>query len=143
MDEMLVHEILDELIPSFEALETQSAAVLQLLKDQGLTTDEEFGPYLERASNGSGVRWLAIRVRMERLLSGAIKSAEKAAAKSEQKEALKSEQSEETHATEEEKEKPDENGKNEETAAAAPDLSQNEPNEGNKQPNRNATKDAA
>ncbi len=125
MDEMLVHEILDELIPSFEALETQSAAVLQLLKDQGLTTDEEFGPYLERASNGSGVRWLAIRVRMERLLSGAIKSAEKAAAKSE------------------EKEKPDENGKNEETAAAAPDLSQNEPNEGNKQPNRNATKDAA
>ncbi len=80
MDEKLVHEILDELIPSFEALETQSAAVLQLLKDKGMTTDEEFGPYLERASNGSGVRWLAVRVRLERLLSGAIEAAQKKAA---------------------------------------------------------------
>ena len=81
MDEKIVQEVLHELFSSLEALETQSSAVLQFLKDKGLANDEEFSPYLERAGNASGVRWLAARVRIEYLLAGAMKAAEEDAAK--------------------------------------------------------------
>ncbi len=63
MDEKIVQEVLHSLFSSLEALDTQSTAVLQFLKDKGLVNDEEFKPYLEQAGNASGVRWLAARVR--------------------------------------------------------------------------------
>jgi hypothetical protein len=62
-------EVLDELFTLLETLETHSAAVLQFLKDQGVTTDEKLAPYLERAGNASNVKWRAARLRMEYLLS--------------------------------------------------------------------------
>jgi hypothetical protein len=62
-------EVLDELFTLLEALETHSEAVLQFLKDQGITTDEKLAPYLERAGNATSVKWRAARVRMEYLLS--------------------------------------------------------------------------
>jgi hypothetical protein len=77
MDENVVREMLHELFTSLEALETQSSAITQFLKDKGMTNEEELAPYLERAGNASNVRWLAARVRMDHLLSSAMKTPEK------------------------------------------------------------------
>lgn len=76
MDEGVVQEILHELFSSFERMETQSSAILQFMKDKGIATDEELAPYLESAGNASGVRWLAARVRIDYLISGAMKAEE-------------------------------------------------------------------
>jgi hypothetical protein len=81
MDEKIVQEILQELFGSLERVEAQSAALLQFVKDKGITNEEELAPYLERAGNASGVRWLAARVRMEHLIAGAMKAAEEKAKK--------------------------------------------------------------
>src|ERR1700730_14087326 len=61
-------EILGELFALLEAQETQSAAVLQFLRDQGIATDEKLAPYLEQAGRASNIKWLAARKRMEHLL---------------------------------------------------------------------------
>jgi hypothetical protein len=81
MDENIAREILHELISSLEALETQSGAVLQLLKDKGLASEEELSACLELAAKASDVRWRAARVRLERLLSTALKPMESDARK--------------------------------------------------------------
>ena len=83
MDIDVAEELLDEVIPSLEAAEAQSAAVLQFLKDKGKVTDEQLAPYLEQARNASSVRWRAARLRIGRLLSGVAKSAERASARKE------------------------------------------------------------
>jgi hypothetical protein len=77
MDENVVREMLHELFTSLEALETQNSAITQFLKDKGITNEEELAPYLESAGNASNVRWLAARVRMDHLLSSAMKTPEK------------------------------------------------------------------
>jgi hypothetical protein len=70
-----VKEVLGELFNLLEAQETQSAAVLQFLKDQGIATEEKLAPYLEQAGNGSSVKWRAARKRMEYLLTPIQKEA--------------------------------------------------------------------
>jgi hypothetical protein len=78
MDPTTTREILDDLIPSIEALEAKSTAVLEFLKHEGIASDEKLAPYLEQAASASNVRWRGVRVRIERLLSSAEKdSAEK------------------------------------------------------------------
>jgi|ERR1700693_2333092 len=62
-------EILNELFSLLESLETQSLALTQFLKDQGIATDEKLVPYLDRAGNASSVKWRAARARMQYLLS--------------------------------------------------------------------------
>ena len=68
-----IKEILDELFSLLESLETQSLAITQFLKDQGIATDEKLAPYLDRAGNASSVKWRAARARMQYLLSPVAK----------------------------------------------------------------------
>ena len=82
MDKKVAEEFLDELFSSLEALDTQSAAILQFLKVQGEVTDEELAPFLEQASKASNVRWRATRLRLMSLFSSAVKSSEESAQKS-------------------------------------------------------------
>jgi hypothetical protein len=79
MDEKLIQEILDVLFSSMEDLETRTQAILQFLEQKGLANQEELAPHLEQAANASNVRWRAARVRINHLVSGAIKSLEKTA----------------------------------------------------------------
>ena len=79
MDESLVHQIIDELISSLEPLETQTAALLQFVKDRGIASDEALAPYLEQASNASNVRWRAFRLRTLALINSATKPPDKEA----------------------------------------------------------------
>jgi hypothetical protein len=81
MDEKIVEQILDDLYSSFEDAETQSAAILLFLKDQGIATEEKLAPYFEQAGRASDVRWRAARVRMASLLASALKAPEAAAQK--------------------------------------------------------------
>jgi hypothetical protein len=69
-------QFLDELFSALENLETQSAGVVQFLKDKGLATDDELASYLEAAAGASEVRWRAARLRMDALFAAAIKDAE-------------------------------------------------------------------
>ena len=64
-----IKEILEELFSLLESFETQSLALNQFLKDQGIATDEKLAPYLDRAGNASSVKWRAARARMQYLLS--------------------------------------------------------------------------
>lgn len=77
MNENIMQEIVHELFSSLEALETQSAAILQFLKDKGLAGEQELAPYLEQAGNASSVRWRAARVRIDYLISSAVKAEER------------------------------------------------------------------
>lgn len=74
INEDIAHEILEQLFSSLEALETQSAALLQFLKDKGIANDEELAVHFEQAGKASSVRWRAVRVRIDHLLSSAIKA---------------------------------------------------------------------
>ncbi len=78
MDTSVAEELLDEVLPWLEALEAQNAAIAQFLREKGIATDEQLAPYVEQAKNASSVRWRAARLRIERLLSTAIKATEQA-----------------------------------------------------------------
>jgi hypothetical protein len=47
-----------------------------LLKDKGIGNEEELAAHFEQAGKASSVRWLAVRVRVDYLLSSAMKTAE-------------------------------------------------------------------
>ena len=47
MDVHVARELLNELGSSLENLETQQSALLQLLKDKGIVSDNELAPYFE------------------------------------------------------------------------------------------------
>jgi outer membrane biosynthesis protein TonB len=103
MDEKIVDEILDELFSSFEKAETDSAAILLLLKERGIASDEKLAPFIEQASRTSEVRWRAARVRMGALLKSAMKTPEQPA---EQKTAANRDQDKKPAAAKEEKKEP-------------------------------------
>jgi hypothetical protein len=73
----LAQELLDELGSSLQNLETEQAALLQFLKDNGVLSNEQFAPYLEQAGKASSVRWRAAHTRLERLFSSERQKEEK------------------------------------------------------------------
>jgi hypothetical protein len=89
MDDKIAQLILDELFSSLETLETQTAAILQFLKEKGGASEEQLAPYLEQAARASSIKRRAARVRIDYLLSGITnppkKAVEQDAAKGEQK----------------------------------------------------------
>lgn len=87
MDSKIAEQILDELAPTFEAIESQSEALLRFVREKGIASDEELAPYLEQAAAASSVRWRALRVRMGRLFSLAEKSEEEKFAKKDDEQA--------------------------------------------------------
>ncbi len=76
VDAKVMEEALNELFPALEALETQSGAIMQFLKERGIASDNDLAPFVERAANASSVRWRAARLRIDHLLSAAAKAAE-------------------------------------------------------------------
>src|SRR6266566_4725425 len=76
MNSQIADEILEELSSALQRLDTQSAALLEFVKDKGIAKDDELAPYLERAAAASAVRWRATRVRMAHLFASAEKKAE-------------------------------------------------------------------
>ncbi|MFL6437123.1 MAG: hypothetical protein ACJ71Q_06050 [Terriglobales bacterium] len=76
MNDNPVEEVLKDLFRYFELLETESRAIRQFLKENGIATDEKLAPYLEQAANASSVKWRAAKVRMERLFALAAQPAE-------------------------------------------------------------------
>jgi len=134
MDENVVREMLHELFTSLEALETQSSAITEFLKDKGTINKEELAPYLERAGNASNVRWLAARVRMDYLLSSAMKGAEPEAKKEPPKAA---ENSQEAHAANDGSDAKENQKDSETTEAAANSKAQEEKGGGAAEKNQN------
>jgi hypothetical protein len=66
-------QVFEEILPYLEVLDAQIGGIVQLLKDKGITTSEEFALYVQRADKASNVRDLGLRVRMEYLFSSAAK----------------------------------------------------------------------
>lgn len=64
-------QVFEEILPYLEILDSQIGAIVQLLKDKGITSSKEFAQYTERADKASNVRELGLRVRMEYLFSQA------------------------------------------------------------------------
>jgi hypothetical protein len=62
-------QVFEELLPYLEILDAQIGGIVQLLKDKGVTTTQEFAQYVQRADKGSSVREVGLRVRMEYLFS--------------------------------------------------------------------------
>jgi hypothetical protein len=61
----LAEQLFNQLSSSLENLETQHAALMQFLKDNGILTDDQFAPYLAQTEKASSVRWRATRLRLE------------------------------------------------------------------------------
>jgi hypothetical protein len=64
-------QVFEEILPYLETLDAQIGAVVQLLKDKGMTTNEEFAQCVRRADMASEVRKRGLRVRMEYLFTRA------------------------------------------------------------------------
>jgi hypothetical protein len=127
-------EILDELFSLLESLETQSLALTQFLKDEGIATDEKLVPYLDRAGNASSVKWRAARARMQYLLSPVPKQ-------SGEKEDKEKHQNKESEKSSKEK-PPTEKPPTEKPPTEKPAIDKS-PNEQNKAESSDAPKDSA
>ena len=69
-------QVFEDMLPYLETLDAQVGAIVQLLKDKGITTNEEFARYVQQADNASNVRKRGIRVRMEYLFTHAAERSE-------------------------------------------------------------------
>lgn len=67
MDEKLIDEILDAVLPPIEAAESQTNALIQLLRERGILTDDDFHRFQEQAENASEIKSRAMRLRLKRI----------------------------------------------------------------------------
>jgi hypothetical protein len=81
VNQELTNYVLQELLPTFENLEAQSAAIVLFLKDRGMANDEALKPYFEQAGLATNVKWRAVRARLGHLLAPPPKSATEVAKK--------------------------------------------------------------
>ena len=94
MDSAITDEILDEVSSVLQRVEAQSTAILELIKEKGIASEDELTPYLQRANEASSVRWRATRVRLEHLLSGLEKRDQQSKPERKEKEGAKEEKEE-------------------------------------------------
>ncbi len=66
-------QVFEEVLPYLETQDAQIGGIIQLLKDKGITTTEEFAQYTEQADKVSNVREVGFRARLEYLFSTAAK----------------------------------------------------------------------
>lgn len=78
MNSRPAEQVFEEVLPYLEMLDAQIGALIQVLKDKGITSGDEFAKYVQRADLGSNVKERAMRVRMEYLFSTAAKRSEPA-----------------------------------------------------------------
>ena len=69
MSDNPVKEVVTDLFQHLEALETRCAALVQLVKEKGVGTEEEFARCEQQASEASSIKWRAARLRMEHLFA--------------------------------------------------------------------------
>jgi hypothetical protein len=69
MNEETAREIFEHLFSMLETMDTKSEAMLQLVRDKKLATEEELKRYVDQAGNASSVRWLGARARILHLLT--------------------------------------------------------------------------
>jgi hypothetical protein len=62
-------DALYELLDYFEQVETQSAALLACLRDNGIVTDEKLAPYLAKAADATEVKSRAMHARFDYLFN--------------------------------------------------------------------------
>jgi hypothetical protein len=139
MDEKLAQQILDELLEPIQDIETQSAAILALLKAKGLATDEDFAPHLQQASKGSSVRGVATRARVSRLLSAALMPVEKPAEEPADQETKQSDERQSAPAEEKSKDSID----SADTKSTPENAKQSPPGENEKDAKRKAANEVA
>ena len=63
-------QVFEEMLPYLEALDAQIAGIIRLLKDKGISTNEELAKYTQRG-DAANVRERGMRARMEYLFSSA------------------------------------------------------------------------
>jgi|HubBroStandDraft_2_1064218.scaffolds.fasta_scaffold2070253_1 hypothetical protein len=64
-------QVFEEMLPYLETLDAQIDGVIRLLKDKGITTNEELAKYTQRGDDAANVRERGMRARMEYLFSSA------------------------------------------------------------------------
>jgi hypothetical protein len=69
-------QVFEEMLPYLETLDAQIGGVIRLLKDKGITTNEEVAKYVRRGDDAANVRERGMRARMEYLFSSAVKRIE-------------------------------------------------------------------
>lgn len=66
-------QVFEEILPYLETLDAQIGGIIRLLKDKGITTNEELAKYAQQGDDAANVRERGMRARMEYLFSSAIK----------------------------------------------------------------------
>lgn len=69
-------QVFEEMLPYLETLDAQIGGVIRLLKDKGITTNEEFAKYAQRGDDAASVRERGMRARIEYLFFSAVKRIE-------------------------------------------------------------------
>jgi|SRR5579871_5104942 len=85
----MLQEVLEEMGSSLVEMEAQNRALLQLLKNKGMVTEDEFAPRLAEAGKAANVRWRAAQLRLESQIKAEKDKEEREREKSQQEKAAK------------------------------------------------------